>query len=101
VNYFQHGELVRHDLILLVPPARVLAAKPAVRTVAVVAAAVINRADYLVNIQKPENSPGLFVAAQTLVREMPAFVAISPATADVLLHFFTFICRRLNYMFYM
>jgi hypothetical protein len=74
----------------------VLAAKPAVKTVAVIAAAVINRADYLVNILKPEDSPDLFVAAQTLVREVPTFVAIPPATADVLLHFFTFICCHLN-----
>jgi hypothetical protein len=76
-----------------------LAAKPAVNTVAVIPAAIINRANYLVNILKPENSSGFFVAAETLVREMPAFIAVPPAAAYVLLHFFTCYVVNLNSMF--
>jgi hypothetical protein len=90
MNYFKQRELVRHDLIFFVPPARVLAAKPAVNTVAVITAAVIDRTNHLVNILKPEHSSGFFVAAEALVREMPAFIAVPPAAAYVLMHFFTF-----------
>jgi hypothetical protein len=75
-----------------------LAAKPAVNTETVITAAVINRANHLVNILKPENSPGFFVAAEALMRKMPAFIAVSPATAYVLLHFFTLLYRRFIYI---
>jgi len=75
-----------------------LAAKPAVNALAVVTAAIINRADYLVNILQPENTSVFLVAAETFVREMPAFIAVSPATAYVLLHFFTM--RRRQFELY-
>jgi hypothetical protein len=78
-----------------------LAAKPAVNTVAVITAAVINRTNYLVNVLQPKNTSGFFIATQTIMREMPAFMAVSPATAYMLLHFFTFSRCLLNYMFYM
>jgi len=61
----------------------VLTAQPAVYAVPVIAAAVENRADYLVDVLEPENPPRLFVTAQTFMRKVPALVAVTPAAAYV------------------
>jgi len=63
--------------------------EPAVNTVAVIPATVENRANHLINVLKPKNPPRLFVTAKTLMREMPALIAVAPAAANIIAHFYS------------
>jgi len=77
-----------------------LAAQPAVNAVAVVAATVINRANNLIDVLKPKNPPRFLVTARTFMREMPALIAVAPATTDIFAHFFTFLQLSFLKVFY-